>query len=70
MENLIPVLAIISLFLGLIFLGRYFYLHYKTKKEKSFIVVGLGLLLFWAFGGIGLTTLGLLLLLVLFFKGC
>ena len=70
MENLIPVLAIISLFLGLIFLGRYFYLHHKVKKEKSFIVVGLGLLLFWAFGGIGLTTLGLFLLLVLFFKGC
>lgn len=70
MANLIPILAISTLSLGLIFLSRYFYLNYKAKKEKSFIVVGLGLLLFWAFGGIGLTTLGLLLLLVLFFKGC
>ena len=69
MTNL-SIFAFICLFLGLCFLARYFYLDYKIKKQKSFIIVGLGILLFWAFGGIGLTTLGILLLLLLFFKGC
>lgn len=70
MNNLIPIFAISSLLLGLVFLGRYFYLDYRIRKEKSFLIVGVGLLLFWAFGGVGLTTIGILLLLILFFKGC
>jgi|LakMenEpi03Aug12_release.lakeMendotaPanAssembly.Ray.scaffolds.fasta_scaffold300772_2 hypothetical protein len=70
MTNLLPTIAVSILLTGLLFLLRYCYLDYQAKKEKSFIVVGLGLLLFWAFGGIGLTTLGILLLLVVLFKGC
>lgn len=70
MENIVTIIGLTSLTLGLLFLARYFYLEYKAKKEKSFIVIGLGLLLFWVFGGIGLTTLGILLLLVVFIKGC
>lgn len=63
-------IALSCLLVGLIFLARYFYLDYKIKKEKSFLVVGLGLLLFWFFGGSGLLLIGLILLLLVFFRGC
>jgi hypothetical protein len=70
MENIATIIGAISLISGLLFLARYFYLDYKAKKEKSFIIISVGLLLFWVFGGIGLTTLGILLLLVVLIKGC
>jgi len=63
-------IAIASLLLGLCFLGRYLYLDYKAKKEKSFLLVGLGLLMFWFFGGSSLIILAIILFLILLIRGC
>lgn len=60
---MIPIIGIILFFLGLCFISRYLYWDYKIKKEKSFLIIGLGILMFWAFGGIGLITIGILLIL-------
>lgn len=69
MNNLL-IIAIISLIIGSGLLGRYLYLDYKRKNEKSFIIIGLGLLAFYFFGGSMFLILAILLFLLLFLKGC
>lgn len=69
-NTLLTILAVVSLLTGLGFLGRYLYLDHKAKQEKSFIVIGLGLLAFWFFGGSTLMVIAILLFILLFFKGC
>lgn len=69
-DNLLILLMALSLLTGLGFLGRYFYLDYKSKKEKSFLVVGLGLLAFWFFGGSIFFVIAILLFLLLLVRGC
>lgn len=54
--------------IGLSFLARYIYLNNKVKNEKSFLVVGISILLFWLFGGTGLIALALLLLFLAIFR--
>lgn len=66
----ILIIAIASLIFGLSFLMRYLYLDYKSKQEKSFVLISLGLLAFWFFGGGTLTIIAILLFLLLFFRGC
>jgi hypothetical protein len=68
MNNILIVSALVSLFIGLCFIGRYLYLDYKSKQEKSFIVIGLGLLAFWFFGGSIFIIIAILLFLLLFFR--
>ena len=63
-------IAFLTLLTGLGFLGRYLYLDHKVKQEKSFIVVGLGLLAFWFFGGNLMIVIAGLLFTLVFFKGC
>ena len=62
--------AFLTLLTGLGFLGRYLYLDYKRKNDKSFIVIGLGLLAFWFFGGNLMIVIAGLLFTLVFFKGC
>lgn len=69
MNELISI-ALISFVLGCGLLSRYLYLDYKIKKEKSFIIVGLGVLAFYFFGGSGLLLLAILLFMLLFLRGC
>jgi len=69
-EQNILIVALASLLLGLGFIGRYLYLDYKSKKEKSFILISLGLLAFWFFGGSTFLILAILLFILLFFRGC
>jgi hypothetical protein len=54
--------------LGLLFLVRYIYLNNKVKEEKSFLVVGIGVLLFWFFGGAGLVVIALIILCLAIFR--
>lgn len=70
MDKLTLILAIVSLLFGLGFLGRYLYLDYKSKQEKSFIIIGLGILAFWFFGGNILLIIAVMLFMMLLFKGC
>ena len=70
MNNLLLIIAIISSILGFGLLGTYLYLDYKRKQEKSFIIIGLGLLAFYFFGGSMFLVLAILLFLLLFLKGC
>jgi hypothetical protein len=70
MDKMTLVFALLSLVLGLGFLGRYLYLDYKSKQEKSFIVVGLGILAFWFFGGNILLIIAVMLFMLLLFRGC
>ena len=69
-SNLLISLALVSLLTGLGFLGRYLYLDHKAKQEKSFIVIGLGLLAFWFFGGSTFVIIAILLFLLLLVRGC
>lgn len=69
-ERLMILIISILAALGIGFLARYFYLDYKSKKEKSFLVVGLGLLAFWFFGGTGLLIIAGFLLCLFLLKGC
>lgn len=62
--------SVILALAGLGFFARYFYLDYKSRKEKSFLVVGLGLLAFWFFGGTGLLAIALVLLFLFCVRGC
>lgn len=63
-------LALISLVVGFGLMARYLYLDYKIRQEKSFIIVGLGVLAFYFFGGSGLLLLAMLLFILLFLRGC
>lgn len=58
-------LGILALILGLIFLGRYFYLKKKAKEEKGFVIIATVALVIWLFGGSGLMILGIALLALL-----
>ncbi len=58
-------LGILALILGLIFLGRYFYLRKKAKEEKGFVIIAASVFLIWLLGGSGLMILGIILLAVL-----
>ena len=69
MDTLFVSSVIFGLF-GLFSLARYFYLDYRSKKEKSFVVVGLGILAFWFFGGTGLLAIAILLLCLFLLRGC
>jgi hypothetical protein len=69
-DKLIISLALISTFLSLGFLGRYLYLDYKSKQEKSFLIIGLGLLAFWFFGGSTFLIVAIVLFALFFLKGC
>jgi len=69
-NTLLTVLAVVSLLTGLGFLGRYLYLDHKAKQEKSFIVIGLGLLAFWFFGGSTFVIIAAILFLLLLVRGC
>ena len=51
-------------------MARYFYLDYKSKNEKSFVVIGLGILAFWFFGGTGLLAIAVLLACLFLIRGC
>lgn len=68
--NQMLLVAIVSLVLGCGLLGRYLYLDYKRKQEKSFIIIGLGVLAFYFFGGSTFLVLAILLFLLLFMRGC
>lgn len=70
MDKMVLALALISSLLGLGFLGRYFYLDYKAKQEKSFIMIGLGILAFWFFGGSTFLIIAIVLFALLFLRGC
>lgn len=70
MDNYLMIAALVSLLLGVGFIGRYLYLDYKSKQEKSFVIIGLGLLAFWFFGGSTLLVIAVLLFILLFLKGC
>lgn len=69
-DKLIILAALVSAALGLGFLGRYFYLDYKSRQEKSFLIIGLGLLAFWFFGGSTLMIVAIVLFALFFLKGC
>lgn len=69
-DQAILMVALCSLIAGLGFVGRYLYLDYKAKKEKSFVLISLGLLAFWFFGGSTFLIIAVLLFLLLLFKGC
>lgn len=62
--------ALCCLVAGFGFVGRYLYLDYKAKKEKSFVLISLGLLAFWFFGGSTFLIIAVLLFLLLLFRGC
>jgi len=68
MENYLMIAALVSLLLGTVFLGRYLYLDYKTKQQKSFVIIGLGLLAFWFFGGTTLMIVGIVIFALLFLR--
>lgn len=68
--DLMLISAVVLAFAGLGFFARYFYLDYKSKKDRSFLVVGLGLLAFWFFGGTGLLAIALMLFFLLFVRWC
>jgi len=68
MENYLLATAVVSLLVGLGFLGRYLYLDYKTKQQKSFTVIALGLLAFWFFGGTTLMIVGIVIFALLFLR--
>lgn len=70
MDKLMLIVAIISLLFGIGFIGRYLYLDYKSKQEKSFIIIGLGILAFWFFGGSTFLIIAFLLFMLLLFRGC
>lgn len=70
MNTFLLITAILSLVLGAGFFGRYLYLDYKSKQEKSLVVIGLGILAFWFFGGSTLMVIALLLFVLLFLRGC
>lgn len=69
-DQTILIVALCSLIAGLGFVGRYLYLDYKAKKEKSFVLISLGLLAFWFFGGSTFLIIAVLLFLLLLFRGC
>jgi hypothetical protein len=69
-EKIIIITALLSLALGLSFIGRYLYLDYKAKQEKSFLIIGLGLLAFWFFGGSTFLVIAILLFALILLKGC
>lgn len=69
-EKILVITSTLFILSGLGFVGRYLYLDYKSKKEKSFILISLGLLAFWFFGGSTLLIIGFILLALLLFKGC
>lgn len=68
MEEQILAVALVSLMTGVCFLGRYLYLYYKSRNERSFTVIALGFLLFWLFGGTSLMVAGAVLLAILTFR--
>lgn len=68
--NTLVLLCVGSLLLGLGFLARYLYLDYKIKQEKSFLIVGLGLLAFWFFGGSTLLVIAIILFALILVRGC
>lgn len=68
--DLFLVSSVILAILGLGFMARYFYLDYKSKNEKSFVVIGLGLLAFWFFGGTGLMAIAIVLFCLFLLRGC
>jgi len=68
MENYLLIAAIVSLLVGACFIGRYLYLDYKAKQQKSFTIIALGLLAFWFFGGTTLMIVGIVLFAFLFLR--
>lgn len=60
--DLLVISSFVFAALGLAFLVRYIHLNNKVKEEKSFLVVGIGVLLFWFFGGTGLVAIALIML--------
>ena len=58
-------LGILALILGLVFLGRYFYLREKAKDERGFVIIAASVFLVWLLGGSGLMILGIILLALL-----
>jgi hypothetical protein len=68
--NSLLLVAIVSLVLGCGLFGYYLYLDYKRKNEKSFVIIGLGLLAFYFFGGSIFIILAILLFLLLLVRGC
>lgn len=58
-------LATLFLVLGVIFLGRYFYLKKQAEENKNFVVLGSTLILCWMFPGAALMIIGLVILFVL-----
>lgn len=68
--DLFLVSSVIFALIGVGFMARYFYLDYKSKNEKSFVVIGLGILAFWFFGGTGLLAIAVLLACLFLIRGC
>ena len=62
MEKYLVAAGLVSLLVGACMFGRYLYLDYRVRREKSFTVVAVGLLLFWFFGGSALMVAGAVLL--------
>jgi len=58
-------LAILLIVLGLIFLGRYFYLKKQAEEQKDFVVIGTTLLMIWLFPGAALLIIGLVIIFLL-----
>lgn len=69
-DKVIMALGLLSLLAGLGFLGRYLYLDYKSKNEKSIVLISLGLLAFWFFSGNIMVIIAALLFALVFFRGC
>lgn len=69
-DKLIILAALVSAAIGIGFLGRYLYLDYKSRQEKSFLIIGLGLLAFWFFGGSTFIIIAIVLFALFFLKGC
>ena len=68
--DLFLVSSVIFALIGVGFMSRYFYLDYKSRNEKSFVVIGLGILAFWFFGGTGLLAIAVLLACLFLIRGC
>lgn len=66
--NSLVISSVILAGLGFLFFARYLYLDRKAKEEKSFIVVGVGLLAFWFFGGTGLMAIAFFLFCLFIFR--
>lgn len=55
----------LAMMMGLLCLGRWYYLRKQEEEKKDFVVIGTTLFLIWLFPGAALVIIGLVLIALL-----